>query len=241
MDQKVFCYICDVKYRIIAIFSLVLACVCARGQDQFQDLGTPMAYEVLANGDTVYVDYLDEITITADRKKKKKKTAAQWRKYYRLVYNFNKVYPYALVGREMMAQVDSTLEHDNMRTLERERYINNVELELFRIFEKDLRSMTITQGYVLMRLVDRECGMSPHELIKTYEGKFAADFWQVIAKLFDNDLKQRYDPYGKDSQIEELVQIWDFEDWDEFYFTIFAEYPPKTDVLTRTLSERKKK
>ena len=63
-----------------------------------------------------------------------------WRRYYRLVYNFNKVYPYALVGRDMMRQVDSTIAADVTKRSQRTRYINDVERELFRLFEKDIRS-----------------------------------------------------------------------------------------------------
>ncbi|MCR4565270.1 MAG: DUF4294 domain-containing protein [Bacteroidales bacterium] len=200
-----------------------------------------MKWEVNENGDTVFVEDIRPARVFARVPKQKGK---EWRKYYKLIYNFNKVYPYALVGRKMMAQVDSTLAAQPLKRGERQKYIKSVERELFRIFEKDIRKMTISQGMVLLRLVDRECGMPPYDIIKTYEGEFVAGFWQVIAFFFDADLKKRYDPTNKDKDMEELVQIWDSGDWDAFYWSIFYESPPRTIIRAERLSsdvEKKKK
>ena len=166
-----------------------------------------------------------------------------WRNYYKLVYNFNKVYPYALVGRKMMAQVDSTIAADVSKRSERNRYVNDVEKELLRIFEKDIRQMTITQGLVLMRLVDRECGMSAYEIIKTYENGLTASFWQLVARLFSQNLKTRYDPSkGEDAKIEELCKLWDSGQWNAFYYSIFMEYPTRVVIQhDRLESEVQKK
>lgn len=199
--------------------------------------GDFLPYEVVGE-DTVFFDVLDASRIMRKGKGKKNR---DWQKYYRLVYNFNKVYPYALVGRKMMAQVDSTIEADVTKKSQRNSYINNVERELLRLFEKDIRTMTISQGAVLLRLVDRECGMSGFEIIKDYESGFAANFWQLIAKIFSHDLKTRYDPKGKDIQIEELVEIWDSGQWDSFYFSVFGEFPQKTVIKTDVLKSEVKK
>ena len=202
--------------------------------------GYPMYYEV-HDGDTPFCDSLDPIWVFPRGRGFKK--SGDWRREYRLVYNFNKIYPYALVGRQMMAQVDSTIAADVRRRSERSRYINDVERELFRIFEKDIRSMTISQGLVLMRLVDRECGMNAFEIIKTYESGFAANFWQLVARIFSQNLKTRYDPSkGEDAKIEELCKIWDSGQWDAFYYSIFLERPVHYVIQRETLeSEVRKK
>ena len=193
--------------------------------------GAYMGYRV-EQGDTVYYDSINPIWVFPRGRQGK----SDLKKYYRLVYNFNKVYPYALVGRKMMAQVDSTIAADVTKRSERNRYINDVEKELFRLFEKDIRNMTISQGLVLMRLVDRECGMSAFSIIKTYENGFAANFWQLVARIFSQNLKTRYDPSkGEDARIEELCKIWDSGQWDSFYFSIFMEPPRKTVIQRETL------
>jgi len=198
-----------------------------------------MYYEV-HDGDTTFFDSLDPIWVFPRGKGFKKN--GDWRKEYRLVYNFNKIYPYALVGRKMMAQVDSTIEADATKRSQRNQYIKQVEKELLSIFTSDIKSMTTSQGVLLMRLVDRECGMSAFEIIKEYESGFAANFWQLIAKIFSQDLKTRYDPKGKDAKIEELVTIWDEGNWDRFYYSVFWEMPRKTVIKTDHLkSEVQKK
>ncbi len=228
------------KTRVLLISALLLLATgtLCRSQAVRRITGTPMYYTVEENGDTVFHDTLDPVWIFPRGKKMK---SADWRRYYRLVQNFNKVYPYALVGRKMMAQVDSTLAADVSRRSERNRYISDVERELFDIFEKDLRSMTINQGLLMMKLVDRECGMNAYNIIRTYENSFAANFWQLVAKIFSQDLKSRYDPTGADKRTEELCKIWDSGQWDSFYYSIFMEYPPRSTIKTDTLSSSVKK
>lgn len=198
-----------------------------------------MYYEVDEHGDTVLMDTIDPIWVFP---RGRRMPSGDWRRYYKLVSNFNKVYPYALVGRKMMAQVDSTIAADVTKRSERKQYVNDVEKELFRLFEKDIRRMTFSQGLLLTKLVDRECDMSPYEIIRTYENGFAANFWQLVAKIFSQDLKARYDPKGKDSKTEDLVRIWDSGEWDAFYYSIFMEKPPRTQIESERLgsSVRKK-
>ena len=232
--------------RTIAILAILLAfsaCLSAQTAGGFgrkgpkTPKGTPMRYQV-EDGDTVFFDNIDPVWVFPKGKKFKK---GDWRQKYRLVYNFNKVYPYALLGRKMMAQVDSTIAVDVTKRSQRNQYIKDVEKELLQTFTADIKNMTISQGLVLMRLVDRECGLSAFDIIKTYENGFAANFWQLVAKLFSQDLKTRYDPKGKDADIEALVQIWDEGSWNSFYYSIFWEYPTRTELKTDRLSSQVKK
>lgn len=227
-----------VKTIILSAAILVAAALPGRAQNVRRITGTPMYYSVGEQGDTVFHDTLDPVWVFPKGKGMK---SGDWRRYYRLVQNFNKVYPYALVGRKMMAQVDSTIAADVSKRSQRSRYINDVERELFRLFEKDIRNMTINQGLLLMKLVDRECGMSAYNIIKTYESGFAANFWQLVARIFSQDLKSRYDPKGKDAKTEELCKIWDSGEWDSFYWSIFMSAPPRTAIKTETLSSEVRK
>lgn len=200
--------------------------------------GTPMFYEVF-DGDTVFMDVIDPVWVFPKGRKAGKD---DWRKHYKLIYNFNKVYPYALAGRKMMAQVDSTIAADVTKAAQRNAYTRDVMMELFRLFEKDIRNMTVSQGMLLMRLVDRECGMPPYEIVRNYRSGFTADFWQLVAKLFGADLKKRYEPTGMDRKTEQLVRIWDSGAWDGFYYSIYYEYPRKTviprEYLTSSVKSR---
>ncbi len=66
--------------------------------------------------------------------------------------------------------------------------------------------LKISQGKVLMKLIDRESGNSSYYHIKELRGSFTAVFWQSIARLFGSSLKSKYDPLGKDWMIEEILE-----------------------------------
>ena len=90
--------------------------------------------------------------------------------------------------------------------------------------------MTISQGAVLLKLIDRETGQSSYSIIKEYKNGIAAAFWQRIAKMFKNDLKSQYDPEGEDKDLEELVQHWKAGTLRRLYYSIFWEDPPEVNV-----------
>lgn len=65
--------------------------------------------------------------------------------------------------------------------------------------------MTISQGRLLIKLIDRETMNTSYELIRQYRGSLSAAFWQGIARIFGTNLKEEYDPYGEDIIIEIIV------------------------------------
>lgn len=185
-----------------------------------------MQYTIEDN-DTIYLSVLPAAKVY-DRLPRQK--GREWRKYYRLVHNFSKVYPYALVARKLVERADSTIAADGLRRGKRDKYINNVQKELFSVFEKPLRNLTVTQGALLMKLIDRECGKSSYLLIKDYKNGMAAGFWQGIAKMFGTNLKAPYDPDGEDKATEELVKLWDNGEFEGLYYSLFWEYPKLPEI-----------
>jgi hypothetical protein len=144
---------------------------------------------------------IKEVTVYAHPQFPKK---SDFRKYERLVNNLKKVYPYALIVRTRLSKVNEEL--SKIKT-ERERkdYLKKVEKEVFADYEGDIRDMTITQGRLLIKLIDRETQNTSYALIKDYRGKLAAAFWQGIARIFGSNLKEEYDPYGEDFLIETII------------------------------------
>ena len=179
------------------------------------------------NGDTTYLDKLPPIYIIGRGKARSEK---QWRAYYKLVWRFARVYPYAQASGHLIKQVDSTLNAEHYRGLRKERYIDAIQKQIFRDFEKPLRNMSIQQGALLLKLINRETGLPPYTIIKDYKNSMAAGFWEGVAHLFDNSLKTAYDPTGADATIEELVQIWNAGEFPALYWSIFWEDPPKVEV-----------
>ena len=193
--------------------------------------GEVMEY-IVEGGDTIYIDEIRASKVYSRLPKQKGK---EWRKYYRLVHNFSKAYPYALVAKKLVMQADSTIAADNLKRVKREKYVNEVQKELFEVFEGQMRKLTVSQGALLMKLIDREVGKSSYSIIKDYKNGIAAGFWQGIAKIFGTDLKKPYDPEGEDKLTEELVEIWEAGDFEAFYFSIFWKDPPVMPIPDKYL------
>lgn len=189
-----------------------------------------MLHYIVEGRDTIFIDEIRASKVYSRLPRQKGK---EWRKYYRLVHNFSKTYPYALAARRIVQRADQTIEDNKLKRLKRDRYINTVQDELFEMFEQPLRNLTVSQGALLMKLIDREIGKSSYMIIKDYKSGIAATFWQGIAKLFGSDLKKPYDPKGEDSKIEELVQMWEDGDFEAFYFSLFWKDPPKVEIPSK--------
>ena len=187
---------------------------------------------IVEGKDTIFIDNLNPSKVYSRLPRQKGK---DWRKYYRLVHNFSKAYPYALVARKLVQEADSTIAADNLRWVKRDKYITSIQKELFNVFESQMKSMTVSQGALLMKLIDREVGKSSYNIIKDYKNGMAATFWQGVAKVFGSDLKKPYDPQGDDALTEELVQIWEAGDFQAFYFAIFGQDPPVVPIPEKYL------
>ncbi|MCQ2165450.1 MAG: DUF4294 domain-containing protein [Bacteroidales bacterium] len=192
--------------------------------------GGGLMHYIVEEGDTVFIDNIQPVWVFPKGFKIK---GTDWRRYYKLVYNFNKVYPYALLGRKLIAEVDANIDSQGMNRLQKDRYINSMQWELLRDFEGAIRHMTISQGKLLVRLVDREIGKSSYEIVKDYKNGLAAGFWQGVARIFGQDLKNHYDPKGEDLMTEYLIQKWESGEFDDLYFSVFMEMPKRTYIPSK--------
>ena len=127
-------------------------------------------------------------------------------------------------------EADSTIAADKLKGTKREKYVNTVQKELFDVFEGQMRQLTVSQGALIMKLVDREVGKSSYDIIKGYKSGITAGFWQGIAKIFGSDLKKPYDPEGEDLATEELVKLWENGDFPALYWSLFWKDPPEMPI-----------
>ena len=154
-------------------------------------------------GDTLLLVRLHDVHVFPQLVFKNKK---QEKFYWRTVRDVKKTLPYAkMIVRDMeYADAQLALIQDKK---ERRKWWRKIEKQLFRKYEKDFRNMTASQGMMLMKLMDRETDRTSYELIKHYRSKASADFWQFVAKLFRNDLKEGYDGTDKDRIIERVITL----------------------------------
>lgn len=209
---------------------MLLAALCA-GQKEcraqtVKDKDKVMHY-IVEGKDTIFIDEIRASKVYSRLPKQKGK---DWRKYYKLVHNFSKTYPYALVAKKIVARADSTIAADKLKRVKRDKYIDSVQKELFDVFEKPLRGLTVSQGALLMKLIDREIGKSSFDIIKDYKNGIAARFWNGVAKMFGSDLREPYDPEGEDLMVEDLVKMWEDGDFPAFYMSLFWKDPPIVEI-----------
>ncbi|MBQ2189262.1 MAG: DUF4294 domain-containing protein [Paludibacteraceae bacterium] len=157
----------------------------------------------IEDGDTLYMAWLHEVWVYPPLRFKNKR---QEKFYWKTVRDVKKCLPYAKMITADMAYADAELAKlpDDKS---RRKWWKAYERTLFKKYEKDFRGMYASQGMMLMKLMDRETDRTSYELIKQYKGKAAANWWQFIAKLFKNDLKEEYDAADKDKIIERVINL----------------------------------
>jgi hypothetical protein len=158
---------------------------------------------VVVGTDTFAMVYLDDIYV---KDKLPKRFVRQREKYDRLRYNVQKVYPYAIIAAEVLKDVDVTLAKYEDDKKARKAYLKSIERELNKRFKGELENLTITQGQILVKLINRQTGKNCYSIIRELKGGFSAVIWQSVALLFSNNLKREYDPYDRDKDIETIVK-----------------------------------
>lgn len=161
-----------------------------------------VVHAVVEGSDTIPLVYLGEAQIEGRWKPRDKREAER---YDKLMRNVIKVYPYAKITGQLLSEYETELQAIEGRN-DQELYVKIAEAELRAEFEAEVKDLTVSQGKVLVKLIDRETGQTSYELVKQLRGSFVAFVWQGLARLFDQDLKSEYDPEGNDSTIEIIVQ-----------------------------------
>lgn len=164
-------------------------------------LTTPFSNSVwyVSNSDTMakatYVA-VEISSVTRNRAKKKK--------YDKFQEKVVKVYPYARAAGDIMKLYDGMCmaEPDPVK---RRKLLDRAEQELKLQFEKDLRKMTVSEGVILIRLIDRETGSTGYSLVQQLKGGLSAFMWQSVARIFGHNLKDEYESTGEDLWIENIV------------------------------------
>ena len=155
------------------------------------------------DADTFYLAHMHDIWVYPKMVFKNKQ---QERFYRKTVRDVKKTLPFAKMLAKEMAYADEQLAKIDDKKL-RKKWWKEHEKYLFRKYEQDFRSMTASQGQMLMKLMDRESNRTSYEIIKHYRGKASANFWQFVAKLFKNDLKEGYDAADKDRIVERVINL----------------------------------
>ncbi len=127
-------------------------------------------------------------------------------KYNRLVANVKKLLPLAKLAKLTVIET-----YDYLQTLPtkeaRTAHLKSVEEGLKKQYTPTLKKLTRSQGRLLVKLIDRECGQTGYNIAQAFIGSFKANLYQAMAFCFGNSLTKRYDPEGDDRFTERVIRM----------------------------------
>ena len=191
------------KKAITILFLFLIACLKIHSQQQvIKNNLLPKGYykAYVDNNDTIAIIDLKEVYIYAPHKFKNNREKI---KYMKLVRDVKRTLPYAKLVYETLIETYEYIQY--MPEKEQQEHLKRMEKELFKQYKPELKKLTLSQGKLLIKLVNRECNQSSYSIVKAFLGSFRAGFWNFFAGIFGASLKTEYDPDGKDAMIEKIV------------------------------------
>ena len=187
-------------FRYILALALIFVAYNTSGQRRRRERAYWHSEWVVENGDSIPIFH-----ITPIRKYARK---PDMRRYARMVRAVKRVYPIAEEAKTLMASMEQellALPNKKQQKL----YIKGIEKRLVREYTPVIKKMTIYDGKVLLKLIDRQVDNTAFEIIKEFRGGFEAGMWQALAKIFGNNLKTDYDPEKDDQLLERIVTFYE--------------------------------
>jgi len=146
--------------------------------------------------------------------KKLAKYIEEWTRLRNAVYV---TYPYARTAGNLMNDINANLKNYTVKK-ERKQYLKTREKELKKQFGDPISMLSVYQGKVLMKLINRQTGNNCYEIVKEYRGWLTASLYQTVAFFFGSSLKQDWDLKEKvDRQIENIVKEIDDSWYNNLY------------------------
>src|SRR5580698_10019807 len=197
-----------VPYRLVLIAGLLLCASPLFAQTAkpapiiLSKNDTILTGAIFWEGDTIPYRELTDIYIFAGTPQQYARMMERWNRLRNAVYV---TYPYAVAAGRVINDINAHLAFISDEK-ERKNYIKSREKELRAQFGNQLEQLSVYQGRILMKLINRQTGNNCYEIIKEYKGGFNARLYQTVAFFFGSSLKQPYDAAGDDRGIETVVQ-----------------------------------
>jgi hypothetical protein len=164
---------------------------------------TILVAAIVYNGESMPYRELDMVYVS---KLPPDQLAKYMEAYNRLRNAVYVTYPYARTAGNTLNDVNAQL--PGLSKSARKKYIKSREKELKDQFADPLSNLSVYQGRVLMKLINRQTGNNCYDIIKEYRGGLNARVYQTVAFFFGSSLKQDYDVVhdATDRQIESIVR-----------------------------------
>ena len=196
--------LCRRKYYLIHLILLLVFFIADKKNTLAQTgiLDTLQTYAVVYNGDTIEAKTLYNFAVYARIANANMETRA---KMTRLRNAIIVTFPYALRSGIILNDMNTKLTGVTNNSARKD-YIKTREKDLKKEFTDPLSNLSIYQGKVLMKLINRQTGNNCYDIIKEYKGGLTARFYQTVAFFFSSNLKQSYDAGGNDNEIEMILK-----------------------------------
>lgn len=196
-------------YRLFILLIVMIAGFGAKAQDStatgiWPKLGKNDTIRVAATNDGGYMIPwigLKEVVVIGQRIWKSPQEQVA---YNRLRYNVLKVMPYAIFAKRRYEQLERELAVEPDKKVQK-RLVKNCDNEIKKMFNTEIKELTITQGQILTKLIDREVGRTTYDIVKETKGKFAAFSYQLVARVVGHNLKSTYS-VQEDRDIESIIR-----------------------------------
>ncbi len=191
-------------FKTSFIFSVLITLFSVKSvyaQVNFGKNDTLVVQAIVINGDTIPFAYLPMVNIYSERIFKSKRAQI---KYTKLRRDVIKVWPYAKLAGVKFKQLEKELSMTDDKRVQKA-LVEKTEKEIMEKFEAELKKLTVTQGRILIKLIDRQTGNTSYKVLQDLKGNLNAFFWQSLARLFGSNLKSHYDPLGEDAEIEKII------------------------------------
>lgn len=113
--------------------------------------------------------------------------------FRKMQHTVNKVYPYYTDAIRLMEETDQILQGES-KNRKKKRYVRQRKSELKGDYKKNLTQLSVTQGYILVKMIERKTGMTLYDIILKYQSSISAASWNILAKMNGYSLKEAYSP-----------------------------------------------
>ncbi len=166
--------------------------------------GQAMERTISAEGDTTFIaSSLIDVSVSSPRSFG---SPEEYKRYLKYRYYAPKVYPYAVQAIRIFRETEYVTA--NMSERKAKKHIKRLQKELNKEFEEPLKGLTKTQGYLLVKMIEKETGEPMHELIKDLRGGMTATYWSTMGRMFGHELKDGY-VVGADTILDVVLQDYD--------------------------------
>lgn len=193
------------KFYISFLVSLILTPVYCVSQTYSEALGGYMVNQTIYKGDTIPYVELREIPVYPKLRNKK-----QEKFYWKTVRDVKLVYPYVKIVAKEYAMINAKFDTITDKK-QRMKYTKKYERQLLKKYEPTMREFTLSQGKMMIKLIDREMDKTGYALIKEIRGGFVAWWWQVFAKIVGADLKEDFNTSKREQDriIERVITLYE--------------------------------